>query len=239
MKTKYDSSSIDTLRFPDNIRKSPAMYLGSTDEHGRWLIARELLDNGLDEALAARNNAVALIECKDGTYWVLDNGHGIPQGVKTFDVNVNGKVIKNKMPTMQAIFSELHTSGKFRGEAYKTSVGCFTGDTKIIVGGNKVTTFEELYNNWQPISTVTYDIKSDELPNAEVGLFFRDIEIINFDLYEFYGIGGMIVIGVCGLLLWVLLGSIFPRANENVLGSILGVIGFIVFCVLPLLLFLF
>ena len=82
-------------------------------------------------------------------------------------------------------------------------------------------------------------IKSDELPNAEVGLFFRDIEIRNFDLYEFYGIGGMIVIGVCGLLLWGLLESIFPRANEKVLGSILGVIGFIVFCVLPLLLFLF
>lgn len=163
MKNKYDSSSIDTLRFPESVRKSAAMYLGSTDEHGRWLIARELLDNGLDEALAGRNSAVCLVECKDGSYWVLDNGAGIPQGFKTFEVNVNGKVIKNKMPTMQAIFSELHTSGKFRGEAYKTSVGCFTGDTKIIVGGNKVTTFDELYNNWQPISTVTYDIKSDEL----------------------------------------------------------------------------
>ena len=82
-------------------------------------------------------------------------------------------------------------------------------------------------------------IKSDELPDVKVGLFFRNIEIRNFDLYEFYGIGGMIVIGVCGLLLWGLLESIFPRANEKVLGSILGVIGFIVFCVLPLLLFLF
>ena len=71
---KYDSSSIDTLRFPEAIRRNVSMYLGSSDEHGRWLIARELLDNGLDEALAGRNKAVALIECKDGTYWVLDHG---------------------------------------------------------------------------------------------------------------------------------------------------------------------
>ena len=99
------------------------MYLGSTDEHGRWLIARELLDNGFDEFLAGRNKSVALIECKDGTYWVLDNGSGIPQGFKKFEVNLNGKIVSNKIPTMQAIFSELHTSGKFRSEAYKTSVG--------------------------------------------------------------------------------------------------------------------
>lgn len=142
MKTKYDSSSIDTLRFPESVRKSAAMYLGSTDEHGRWLIARELLDNGLDEALAGRNSAVCLVESKDGSYWVLDSGAGIPQGFKTFEVNVNGKVIKNKMPTMQAIFSELHTSGKFRGEAYKTSIGTHGIGAK---GTNATSDFFEVY----------------------------------------------------------------------------------------------
>lgn len=149
---KYDSSSIDTLRFPEAIRRNVSMYLGSSDEHGRWLIARELLDNGLDEALAGRNKAVALIECKDGTYWVLDNGKGIPQGFKTFTVNVNGKVIKNKMPTMQAIFSELHTSGKFRGEAYKTSVGTHGVGAK---GTNATSDIFEVYtcfeSNWYSI----------------------------------------------------------------------------------------
>ena len=56
MKTKYDSSSIDTLKFPDIIRKNVAMYLGSSDEHGRWLIARELLDNGLDGIILPLEN---------------------------------------------------------------------------------------------------------------------------------------------------------------------------------------
>ena len=142
MKTKYDSSSIDTLKFPDIIRKNVAMYLGSSDEHGRWLIARELLDNGLDEALAGRNTAVALLEMKDGSYWVLDNGAGVPQGTKVTTVNINGKHVKSKMPTMQAIFSELHTSGKYRSEAYKVSVGSHGVGAK---GTNATSDFFEVY----------------------------------------------------------------------------------------------
>lgn len=53
--TEYNNKSIELLQFPANLRQNASMYLGSTDEHGRWLIARELLDNGLDEALAGRN----------------------------------------------------------------------------------------------------------------------------------------------------------------------------------------
>jgi DNA gyrase subunit B len=142
MKTKYDSSSIDTLKFPDLIRRNVSMYLGSSDEHGRWLIARELLDNGLDEALAGRNTAVALLEMKDGSYWVLDNGAGVPQGTKVTTVNINGKHVKSKMPTMQAIFSELHTSGKYRSEAYKVSVGSHGVGAK---GTNATSDFFEVY----------------------------------------------------------------------------------------------
>ena len=153
---KYDSSSIDTLRFPDAIRKNCAMYLGSTDEHGRWLIARELLDNGFDEFLAGRNKSVALIECKDGTYWVLDNGSGIPQGFKTFEVNLNGKIVKNKIPTMQAIFSELHTSGKFRSEAYKTSVGTHG------VGAKGTNATSDLFDVYTKFDGSWYSIKFEK-----------------------------------------------------------------------------
>lgn len=119
----YTSKNIETLRFPDQIRKNCGMYLGSTDEHGRWLIAREAMDNGLDEFLAGRNKGVVLVECKDGSYWVMDQGGGIPQGTKTFEVNLNGRNVVSKMPTMQAVFSEMHTSGKFRSDAYEVSVG--------------------------------------------------------------------------------------------------------------------
>ncbi|BAG41779.1 type IIA topoisomerase [Ralstonia phage phiRSL1] len=121
--TKYDSTSIETQRFPHNVRASPAMYIGGVDAYGLWTVTKELLDNGADEFMAQRNDAVFLHFDADGSYWVWDHGHGIPQGVKTFKLNLNGKVVTQKMPTMQAVFGELHTSGKYRSEAYAVSIG--------------------------------------------------------------------------------------------------------------------
>lgn len=122
-KGQYNSDSIETLRFPESVRSNPSMYIGGTDEHGMFVIVREPADNCVDEYLAGRNKFVAIMIDKDGSYWVQDGGHGIPQGVKHVDVNVNGKTVVSKMPTMQAVFGELHTSGKFRSEAYATSIG--------------------------------------------------------------------------------------------------------------------
>lgn len=120
---EYSSSDIQTLRFPDSLRMNPGVYIGAVDSDGYWLVVRECLDNGLDEFLAGRNTGVALVEADDGSYYVYDQGFGIPQGTKTFEINVNGQTITSKMPVMQAVFSELHTSGKYRSDAYKTSVG--------------------------------------------------------------------------------------------------------------------
>ena len=169
---KYTSESIETLKFPDLIRKNASMYISATDENGRWLICRELLDNALDEFLANRNKIAVLFEQPDGSYWVLDGGSGIPQGTKTFTVNVNGKNVTSKMPTMQAVFSEMHTSGKFRSEAYAVSVGCFTGDTEIRLLNGKVVTFEQLYKRWckkqTPIDIMTWDVKKDRVAYSKV-----------------------------------------------------------------------
>lgn len=119
----YDSDSIQTQRFPDNIRASPAMYIGGTDAHGMFVVLRELLDNAVDEYLAGRNTFVAVKADADGSYWVQDGGAGIPQGIKKFNVVVHGKAVASSMPTMQAVFGELHTSGKFKSDAYKVSIG--------------------------------------------------------------------------------------------------------------------
>lgn len=119
----YDSSHIESLSGLDGIRKNPAMYLGSTDGAGVFLTARELLDNALDEHFAGRNTAVWLHIDKDGSFWVADKGQGIPQGIKEVHIHVNGKDVINKVPTMQAVFGELHTSGKYRSDAYKVSIG--------------------------------------------------------------------------------------------------------------------
>lgn len=121
--TTYDSSSIETQRFPHNVRNNPGMYLGGVDAYGLWTSTKELLDNGADEFMAGRNDLIHLFGDKDGSYWVWDNGHGIPQGIKKTTININGEEIVQKMPTMQAVFGELHTSGKYRSEAYAVSIG--------------------------------------------------------------------------------------------------------------------
>lgn len=122
-KANYDSSSIEIQGGLEGVRRNTSMYMGSTGVDGVWKCVGELVDNGVDEHLAGRNKAVMLHVDKDGSYWVLDQGTGVPQGTKEVHVLINGKEVVNKIPTMQAIFSELHTSGKYRSDAYKNSIG--------------------------------------------------------------------------------------------------------------------
>jgi len=121
--SNYSSDDVQTLRFPEMVRQNASMYIGGTDAHGLFVILRELLDNAVDEYLANRNTFVAAKIDSDGSYWVQDGGAGIPQGIKKVVVQVNGKSVDSSMPTMQAIFGELHTSGKFKSDAYKVSIG--------------------------------------------------------------------------------------------------------------------
>lgn len=117
----YTSDSIRLLSGLNQVREHPSMYIGSTDEHGLFLILRELLDNVVDEFGAGR---ATLTRCHVDTtgYWVLDDGEGVPQGTKETIVQVNGEDVKSKLPTMQAIFGNLHTSGK-HSDAYETARG--------------------------------------------------------------------------------------------------------------------
>ena len=172
MSKTYDSSSIVTLRFPESVRSNPSMYIGGTDAHGLFVILRELADNAVDEYLAGRNKFVAIKIDADGSYWVQDGGSGIPQGTKTVEVNVNGKIVKSSMPTMQAVFGELHTSGKFRSDAYAVSIGCFTGDTKIRLLSGKTISFQKLYDRWannqSPIPIMSFDRKTQKLVPSQI-----------------------------------------------------------------------
>jgi DNA gyrase/topoisomerase IV subunit B len=122
-KAGYTSANIKTLVFPESVRRNASQYIGGTDSYGLWMIIKELLDNGLDEALAKRNDMVGLVVDKDGSFWVSDRGHGVPQGITKTKIHVNGKDVINKMPTMQAVFGALNTSGKYDTAAYEVSIG--------------------------------------------------------------------------------------------------------------------
>lgn len=143
--TTYNSNNITTHVGLDAVRGSPAMYIGGTDEGGLFLILRELLDNALDEALAGRNNFVGVAVLPDGSYMVQDCGEGIPQGIKSINMVVSGKPVVNKIPTMQAIFGELHTSGKYTSDAYKVSIGSHGVGAK---GTNATSAFFKVWTSY-------------------------------------------------------------------------------------------
>lgn len=94
------------------IRAKPQMYIGPTDDSGIFTILRECLDNSVDEARAGRNKVVHAFTSTDG-FWVADEGVGIP--VK--------KHPEAKISTLTYVLTVLQSSGKMRGDAYKSAIG--------------------------------------------------------------------------------------------------------------------
>lgn len=111
--TKYDIDSIKTLKYPDNVRKRPEMYIGPTNENGILTCFREILNNSVDEHLAGFCNTID-ITVENGVYIIKDNGRGVP-------FELDGK-FKGK-PILETIFGELHAGRNFvKKEVYSTGI---------------------------------------------------------------------------------------------------------------------
>lgn len=109
----YDADQIQVLEGLEPVRKRPGMYIGSTGDEGLHHLVWEIIDNGIDEALAGFATEVSVKILSDGGISITDNGRGIPTGT-------NSKTGKSGVETALTI---LHAGGKFGGGGYKVSGG--------------------------------------------------------------------------------------------------------------------
>jgi len=89
------------------------MYIGGTGSEGLHHLIWELVDNGIDEALAGHATQVTVKLLADGGVTVIDNGRGIPTDIHP----------KTKKSTVETVLTVLHAGGKFGGGGYKVSGG--------------------------------------------------------------------------------------------------------------------
>ncbi|WP_210440706.1 DNA topoisomerase (ATP-hydrolyzing) subunit B [Nocardioides xinjiangensis] len=110
---EYDASAIQVLEGLEAVRKRPGMYIGSTGERGLHHLIWEIVDNGVDEALAGFATRICLTLQADGGVRVEDDGRGIPTDTAP----------GQEMPALTMALTMLHAGGKFGGGGYKVSGG--------------------------------------------------------------------------------------------------------------------
>jgi DNA gyrase subunit B len=177
----YSADQIQILEGLEPVRKRPGMYIGGTGPEGLHHLIWELVDNGIDEALAGFATDVEVILREDGGVTVIDNGRGIPTGMHK----------KSGKSGVETALTILHAGGKFGGGGYKVSGGLHgvgvsvvnALSAKLIVrvyqNGN---IYEQEYAKGAPLTKLEIVGKSDR-SGTEITFYPDDsiFETVDFD----------------------------------------------------------
>ena len=111
--SSYNARHLLVLEGLEAVRKRPGMYIGSTDTRGLMHCLWEIIDNGVDEALAGHATSIKVTLRDDGSADVHDNGRGIPVDIEP----------KTGLAGVEVVYTRLHAGGKFGGTSYVATGG--------------------------------------------------------------------------------------------------------------------
>lgn len=109
----YDASSIASLKYPENVRTRPDMYIGDRGVDGYHHCAYEIIDNSVDEHMAGHASKIIIRLLDESTLEVEDNGRGIPVEMHPTE----------KVSALEVVLTKLHAGGKFNRDSYQVSGG--------------------------------------------------------------------------------------------------------------------
>lgn len=108
--TNYSAEDIEVLKGLEPVQRRPGMYTNTTHPNH---LAQEVIDNGVDEAIAGHASHLRVQLHTDGSVEVSDDGRGIPID----------KHPKLKLTGLELILTRLHAGAKFSNKNYQFSGG--------------------------------------------------------------------------------------------------------------------
>ncbi len=106
----YTAESIEVLSGLEPVRRRPGMYTDTTNPNH---MAREAIDNSVDEAMEGHATTLQVILYKDNSLEVIDDGRGMPIDIHP-EEGISG---------VELILTKLHSGAKFSNKMYRYSGG--------------------------------------------------------------------------------------------------------------------